>query len=112
MDLIKFSFHEADVLELRQDGDQIALKLGGVDCATGPCCVTVHFRDVARLSVDSAPTDKVEMYCEDGEVLDLSRRSDGTFEILIEWNSFATHCHVTKYYEVACGSVQVTRQET
>lgn len=47
------------------------------------------------------------MYFDDGEVLGLSERSDGNFELLIEWNDFNTHTQVTKFYEIACEALQI-----
>lgn len=107
MELSNFSFHEADVLDLRQDGDRVALALGGVNCAAGACGVTVIFYGAVRIKVDSSPIDKIGMYCEDGEILGLSERPDGSFELLIEWNDFGTHSRVTKYYEISCDSLLI-----
>ncbi|MFD2235645.1 hypothetical protein [Phaeospirillum tilakii] len=107
MKLSDFSFHEADVVDLRQDGNRVILVLDGVKSAKNDYYMHLNFCDVMRLHIDSFPMQKIGMFYESGEVLRLSQRREGEFEFFMEWTDFAKHTQTTKYYEIKCSSLQM-----
>lgn len=69
MKLNNFSFHEADVVDLRQDSDGVSLVLDGVKYAENDCSIRMNFRGVTCIRIDSCPMQKIGMFHESGEVL-------------------------------------------
>lgn len=111
MKLSEFSFHEADVVELRQDSDCVVLVLNGLKYKENDHHVRIKFCDVKFVMIDSISTKKIEMYYESGEVLNLSQIGEGRFEMLIEWTDFTRHSSVTKFYEITCKLIQIDLHE-
>jgi hypothetical protein len=100
-------FHEAGITGIHRDSDgTLVLLLEGVHVGDQLRNVSVRINGVRQITRDGLPADDFAMEYGDGEILTLDTDPD-SIRLIVEWNDFANHRHVTSAYHIVSDSVLV-----
>jgi hypothetical protein len=98
-------FHEATLSGVRRDEDgSICLMFEGVHVDNQVRSAIICLTQVRQIIRDGSPVDDFTMECQDCEVLTLDR-TPVSLHLIVEWNDFESHRHLTRSYHIACESV-------
>ena len=100
-------FHEAGIAGIHRGSDRtLFLLLEGVHVDDQIRNVSVRMNGVRQITRDGLHADDFAMEYEDGEVLTLDT-GPHSIRLIVEWNDFANHRHVTSAYQITSDSVLV-----
>lgn len=99
IDYSNIGFHEATVVGFSKKGESVELVLDGVLTDEGHLQVALIVSQVSSVLIDDTPCSVPFMAAEDGEVLSLEV-SNGSLNVIIEWNDFLNRRSFTKSYVI------------